>query len=85
MILLAGLGDVNRGGLRVLSLAENLGGGTLADGFTGLGNLAQGEDLHYAFDVILTEAVPEPQTLWLLASLLTALCGLQRVRKGFQP
>jgi len=68
-----------------LSLAENLGVGTLADGFTGLGNLAQGEDLHYAFDVILTEAVPEPQTLWLLASLLTALCGLQRVRKGFQP
>jgi hypothetical protein len=47
-----------------LSFAENAGFGTLADGFTGLGNLAPGEDLHYAFDVILTPtntgAVPEP-------------------------
>src|SRR5258708_866735 len=29
-----------------LSFAENTGTGTLADGFTGLGNLFQGEDLH---------------------------------------
>ena len=47
-----------------LSFAENAGFGTLADGFTGLGNLAPGEDLHYAFDVVLTPAtsspVPEP-------------------------
>jgi hypothetical protein len=47
-----------------LSFAENTGSGTLADGFTGLGNLAPGEDLHYAFDVILapttTSPVPEP-------------------------
>jgi hypothetical protein len=47
-----------------LSFAENAGAGTLADGFTGLGNLAQGEDLHYAFDVILAPTtqspVPEP-------------------------
>lgn len=46
-----------------LSFAENLGAGTLADGFTGFGNLADGEDLHYAFDVILPDsAVPEPST-----------------------
>jgi hypothetical protein len=51
-----------------LSLAENYGSGTLADGFTGLGNLAPGEDLHYAFDLTLTSSstppppspVPEP-------------------------
>jgi hypothetical protein len=50
-----------------LSFAENYGSGTLADGFTGLGNLAEGEDLHYAFDVILEPSVmpvpvPEPST-----------------------
>lgn len=47
-----------------MSLAENPGGYLLADGFTGLGNLAQGEDLHFAFDVTLTSAVstPEPAT-----------------------
>jgi hypothetical protein len=53
-----------------LSRAENLGAGTLADGFTGLGNLAAGEDLHYAFDVILSpasSAVPEPASGALLA------------------
>src|ERR1700759_4688902 len=37
-----------------MSFAENSGVGTLADGFSGLGNLAFGEDMHYAFDVILT-------------------------------
>jgi hypothetical protein len=61
-----------------LSFAENLGAGTLADGFTGLGNLAFGEDLHYAFDVILTSAgtspVPEPGSLALVFGAL--LCGL---------
>ncbi len=41
-----------------MSLAENNGTGTLADGFTGLGNLADGEDLHYAFDVKLTPTIP---------------------------
>jgi len=40
-----------------MSFAENLGSGILADGFTGLGELQPGEDLHYAFDVVLT---PEP-------------------------
>jgi hypothetical protein len=47
-----------------MSFAENSGVGTLTDGFSGLGNLAFGEDLHFAFDVDLTPAtltaVPEP-------------------------
>jgi PEP-CTERM motif len=58
-----------------MSSAENLGSGTLADGFTGLGNLAPGEDLHYAFDVILTDtsSVPEPSTLF---SMMVALLAV---------
>jgi hypothetical protein len=54
-----------------MSFAENSGVGSLADGFTGLGNLASGEDLHYGFDVDLTPAiataVPEPASDTLLA------------------
>jgi hypothetical protein len=57
-----------------MSLAENNGPpANLADGFSGLGNLAAGEDLHYAFDVVLPSVVeaggvtaPEPGTLILL-------------------
>lgn len=55
-----------------MPFAENSGAGSLADGFTGLGNLASGEDLHFAFDVDLTPAaptaVPEPDSGALLAS-----------------
>ena len=55
-----------------LSFAENLGTGKLADGFTGLGNLAAGENLNYAFDVVLGSSVPaptpEPSTFVLFAS-----------------
>jgi hypothetical protein len=43
-----------------MSSAENGSGTTLSDGFTGLGNLAPGENLNYAFDVILPQNVPEP-------------------------
>jgi len=71
-----------------LSLAENFGTGTLADGFTGLGNLNAGEDLHYAFDVILTptstSTVPEPSMGWLLcgAVLAPAVVRGVKLRKG---
>ena len=69
-----------------LSLAENLGAGTLADGFTGLGNLAGGEDLHYAFDVILTPLagapVPEPSALFPCIAALTAVYWIVWKRKG---
>src|ERR1017187_2723452 len=58
-----------------LSFAENLGSGTLADGFTGLGTLSSGEDLHSAFDIA---EVPEPSSALLLgtaaAALAVALC-----------
>ncbi len=66
-----------------LSLAENYGSGALADGFTGLGNLFDGEDLHYAFDVTLTDAspVPEPSTSILIPAAV--LIGfLFQKRKG---
>ncbi len=63
-----------------MSSAENLGAGTLADGFTGLGNLATGEDLHYAFDVVLssTTPVPEPSAGWMLGGVMLAVIGLGR-------
>jgi hypothetical protein len=67
-----------------ISLAENPGGYLLSDGFTGLGNLASGEDLHYAFDVNLTSvrsaATPEPSTLTLILLAATAMCSLKRKR-----
>jgi hypothetical protein len=58
-----------------LSFAENTGSGTLADGFSGLGNLASGEDLHFAFDVILQNAspVPEPASLGLVGGAMVLL------------
>ena len=68
-----------------LSFAENYGFGTLADGFTGLGNLASGENLHYAFDVVLSPistSIPEPGTGVALAAGLMAF-GLWR-QAGFR-
>jgi len=65
------------------SFAENNGSGTLNDGFTGLGNLAPGEDLHYAFDVILnpeTSPTPEPGSLRLLAALALAGYGFHKLK-----
>jgi hypothetical protein len=56
-----------------MSLAENNGTGTLADGFTGLGNLAPGEDLHFAFDVVLPTGTPEPAAWGLLAAGLAMI------------
>jgi hypothetical protein len=60
-----------------MSLAENLGTGTLADGFTGLGNLNPGENLNYAFDVILPSNVPEPGTGLLLLTAFGAAAVLK--------
>lgn len=63
------------------SQAENPGGGlTLSDGFDGLGNLFPGENLNYAFDIILPSNVtptPEPGTF----ALLAAVCGLSLAGK----
>jgi hypothetical protein len=71
-----------------MSFAENLGIGTLADGFTGLGNLGFGENLSYAFDVNLsapttppdTTPVPEPTTGALVALASFGLRLLQHRR-----
>jgi hypothetical protein len=65
-----------------MSFAENSGVGTLADGFTGLGNLAQGEDMHYAFDVILQDAspAPEPANLGLMGSAALLMWAGRRKR-----
>jgi hypothetical protein len=69
-----------------LSLAENFGTGTLADGFTGLGNLNPGEDLHYAYDVILTSTspVPEPSLVWLLGGAMLLLAAVRASRRRKQ-
>ncbi len=59
-----------------MSYAENLGPPyLLSDGFTGLGNLGDGENLDYAFDVILSaETVPEPATFGTALLLLIGMC-----------
>src|SRR5215471_3925002 len=54
-VLAAGNYAVTISAFENMSLAENPGSGTLGDGFAGLGNLAFGEDMHYAFDVILQD------------------------------
>jgi hypothetical protein len=51
-----------------LSFAENFGAGTLSDGFTGLGSLYSGEDLHFAFDIVTGSDIPE-QSTWLLTAV----------------
>jgi hypothetical protein len=70
-----------------MSLAENNAPPLLlTDGFTGLGNLAPGENLNYAFDVILAggsgPSVPEPATYWLLTPALGLLYFTGNFRKG---
>jgi hypothetical protein len=67
-----------------MSFAENSGSGTLADGFTGLGNLEAAEDLHFAFDVILkspTSTVPEPAAGFLLSVPVVFLYWMKRESK----
>jgi hypothetical protein len=61
-----------------MSLVENGGGTSLSDGFTGLGNLGSGENLNYAFDVILPDNVPEPASWSLVAIACTALVFRKR-------
>ena len=73
-----------------MSFAENYGTLHLSDGFTGLGNLGPGEDLDYAFDVMLPgdlSAVPEPSyivpaALALAAVLLFRKSTARRLREA---
>ena len=67
------------------SSAENPGSGTLADGFTGLGNLQPGENLNYAFDVILpqnTVPTPEPALPGITIILSVGLILSSRIKTG---
>ena len=59
-----------------MSLAENGGFGTLADGFTGLGNLFPGEDLNFAFDVTTTRTTPVPEPSAMALMGFTAFSAL---------
>ncbi len=63
-------------------------GGVLADGFTGLGNLWTGENLNYAFDVVLEsetpETVPEPGTALPFAAFATALLLARRLHRSLR-
>src|SRR5450756_490538 len=84
-VLAAGTYQIALSAYLNMSFAENYGSGTLADGFTGLGNLLDGEDLHYAFDVDLTSTttttpVPEPATGSLV---LLAMCGLRWINSKY--
>ena len=65
-----------------MSLVENGTGSNLPDGFTGLGSLAPGESLNYAFDVVLLQNslpqnTPEPASLL----LITIGCAALALRK----
>ena len=69
-----------------MSFAENLGTGTLADGFAGLGSLNTGENLDYAFDVILptnipATSAPEPGTGLLVMVAFGAAAVLHRRKR----
>lgn len=78
-ILPAGNYEITLTAWENLSFAENQGSGTLADGFTGLGNLGNGENLNYAFDIVSTPvaATPEPGSLGLM-SLAAAFLAVVR-------
>lgn len=67
----AGDYEIALGAFENLSFAENLGSGTLGDGFIALGDPNSLGDGSYA--LVLTTPVPEPTTAWLLAIGLAAV------------
>ena len=76
--LAAGTYEIALGAFENMSFAENLGTGTLGDGFTGLGDPNALRDGSYALD--LTTPVPEPTGALLLAVGLAVLAP--RIRRG---
>jgi hypothetical protein len=79
-VLNAGSYRIALGAFANMSLSENLGTGTLADGFTGLGVPQTLGDSHYR--LLVNSPVPEPAVWWLLALGLPALRAAQRGRSG---
>ncbi|MBW8758814.1 MAG: DVUA0089 family protein [Burkholderiales bacterium] len=69
--LAAGSYEIALGAFENLSFAENLGSGTLGDGFIALGDPNSLGDGSYA--LTLTTPVPEPTAAWLLAIGLAAI------------
>lgn len=69
--LAAGTWQIALGSFANMSLAENYGVGTLADGFTFLGDPGSLGDGSYS--LTLTTPVPEPSGTWLMAVGLAAL------------
>jgi hypothetical protein len=69
--LAAGSYEIALGSFENMSYAENLGSGTLGDGFIGLGDPNAVWDGSYV--LTLTTPVPEPTGLWLMAVGLAAV------------
>jgi hypothetical protein len=73
--------EIALGAFENLSFAENLGSGTLGDGFIALGDpnsLGNG-----SYSLTLTTPVPEPTTGWMLAlGLATVATRAWRARRG---
>ena len=74
--LAAGTYEIALGSFENMSFAENLGTGTLGDGFIALGDPNSLGDGSYALN--LTTAVPEPSGTWLLAVGLGVLATRMR-------
>lgn len=75
-MLAAGTYEIAFGSFENMSFAENSGSGTLADGFTGLGDPNSLGDGSYSLD--LTTPVPEPSGTWLIGVGLAALVTRMR-------
>jgi hypothetical protein len=72
-VLAAGAYRIAVGAFANMSYAENLGVGTLADGFTGLGTAAALGATLDSYRLEVSSPVPEPASWWLLALGLPAL------------
>ena len=77
--LVAGNYSISLGAFANMSFAENLGVGTLGDGFTALGAPAYTGDASYRLEV--TTPVPEP-AIWLLLGLCLPILLQHRLRKA---
>jgi hypothetical protein len=82
--LAAGSYEIALGSFANMSFAENLGSGTLGDGFTMLGDPNSLFDGSYSLTLTTAEAPPiaEPSTAWLL--LAGAAVFATRIRRGRQ-